>query len=311
MKQIALLLTCLGLLCTGPLLAASDEPRPLAVPERNYLVRHFSDKGFNAAYLREIFFDPRLKKRPLSLKKNLYHQENPRDYSDFTNAYSIHLANKFQKRWRTQLSRASQKYKVDKEVLVAILLVETGLGNVMGHYPVISVFSSILVAHENNKDRYPQLDYLDAPEAYGLKRLQKKAQWAETELAALLTIALQEKHSPYRYQGSYAGAFGLPQFLPSSYLKWGADGEGNGRVNLYGVPDAIHSTARYLEAHGWKYGLRKKQHLPAQREAIYGYNHSTPYVDTVLQVARILRQKSAQAQIQQSKAIARIKSENY
>ena len=126
----------------------SDQPREFFSHEREILITLLEGDGFERDFLREVFWDQRLEHRPSALFKNIHHKENPRDYSDFTKSYSIHLAKRFQRRWVTELKRASHKYQVDKEVLVAILLVETGLGNILGNYPVISVFSSILVEHE-------------------------------------------------------------------------------------------------------------------------------------------------------------------
>ena len=87
-------------------------------------------------------------------------------------------------------------------------------------------------------------------------------------------------------RGSIAGAFGLPQFLPSSYLKFDTDGNGDGRVSLYDPEDAIASCARYLKENGWRPGIDRAQ----KRKVIWTYNRSTPYIDTVLALADRLPQ---------------------
>jgi membrane-bound lytic murein transglycosylase B len=117
------------------------------------------------------------------------------------------------------------------------------------------------------------------------ERLSVKAEWAKQELAALLKIILQTKQNPIRFLGSFAGAFGIPQFLPTSYIKWGYDSDNNGTVNLFLVPDAIYSTANYLKAHGWKKGL----YLESNKEVIYTYNNSDIYVETVLNIAKKIK----------------------
>ena len=96
---------------------------------------------------------------------------------------------------------------------------------------------------------------------------------------------MRQKQSPFYYKGSYAGAFGIPQFLPTSYLKWGIDSDNSGSVNLYWYPDAIYSVANYLREHGWKPGLSQEK----QEKVIWEYNHSKTYVDTVLKAARKLK----------------------
>jgi membrane-bound lytic murein transglycosylase B len=81
------------------------------------------------------------------------------------------------------------------------------------------------------------------------------------------------------------GAIGWPQFLPSSLVKYGVDGDGDGRIDLYSAEDAIFSTANYLRAYGWR-----EARLPADREAvIWNYNHSRAYVRAVLEIAEELR----------------------
>lgn len=281
------------LLLSQPLVAkTSDEkPRHFYASEKSHLVALFSAQGFEKSELINIFYDKRLKKRAAAIYKNLHTVETGNHYKDFSSPYSIWMAKKFQKKWRTTIKRASDKFGVDREAIVAILLVETGFGNVMGRYPVISVFSSIITEHNNVIAEYDQFESLSSERQYHLKRLAKKAAWAKVEMAALLTLSKENQHSPYKFKGSYAGAFGLPQFLPSSYLKWGIDSDRNGSVNLFLVPDALYSTANYLKEHGWEKGLHKK----VNEEAVYAYNHSRPYVHAVLKVAKILKRHNSKS----------------
>src|SRR5439155_20900390 len=85
-------------------------------------------------------------------------------------------------------------------------------------------------------------------------------------------------------EGSPLGAFGLPQFLPTSYLRYGTDADGDGRVDLFDVPDAATSCARYLAAAGWRPGCS----ATVQRTALRTYNHSEAYVATVLAISRAI-----------------------
>ena len=70
----------------------------------------------------------------------------------------------------------------------------------------------------------------------------------------------------------------MPQFLPSSYLRFAVDGNGDGRVSLYDPADAIASAANYLRAPR----LAARLSYAEQRQVIWTYNHSDPYIDTVL-----------------------------
>jgi membrane-bound lytic murein transglycosylase B len=81
------------------------------------------------------------------------------------------------------------------------------------------------------------------------------------------------------------GAVGMPQFIPSNVERYGVDGNRNGRIDLFETPDAISSIAHYLQSLGWS----AKSTPAEQEEIIYQYNHSRPYVRTVLDIAARLR----------------------
>ena len=87
-------------------------------------------------------------------------------------------------------------------------------------------------------------------------------------------------------KGSWAGAFGICQFLPSSYLNWAVDGNDDGNINLYEMDDAIFSVANYLINHGWS------EQPEDQKKAVFTYNNSSDYVDAVIQLAAKLKIES-------------------
>ena len=93
---------------------------------------------------------------------------------------------------------------------------------------------------------------------------------------------------PLAITGPSAGAFGLTQFLPSSYLRFAVDRRcGDGVVSLYDPDDAIASTANYLRGNGWRPGISYTD----QRRVIWTYNHSDAYIDTVLRLADVLGER--------------------
>lgn len=257
--------------------------RSLMTQERKFLVDLFKNSEIDQQFLRSVFNNRNLKKIPIVIQKNVNNVENKDNYQEFLSRYSLYLAYQFSKKWRSILHQASQNYNVDKEVLVAILLVETGLGNVLGRYPVISVFSSIILENHQVDEKSEVKERYKSE--YQLNRLSEKAVWARQELESLLQIASNTDMNLFKLKGSFAGAFGIPQFLPSSYLKWGIDSDNNGIVNLFRFPDAIHSTANFLKAHGWKKGLYQK----SNKKVIWHYNHSHIYVDTILKIATKIR----------------------
>ncbi|CAB1368475.1 lytic murein transglycosylase B [Denitratisoma oestradiolicum] len=138
---------------------------------------------------------------------------------------------KFWGQHQDALLRAETLYGVPPEIIVAIIGVETIYGRHMGRFETFSALSNLA------------FDY--PPRAELFRR----------ELEALLLLAREEGHSPLAYHGSYAGALGMPQFLPSSQRRFAVDFDRDGAVDLRGSSaDAIGSVGRFLSEHGWQRG---------------------------------------------------------
>ena len=88
------------------------------------------------------------------------------------------------------------------------------------------------------------------------------------------------KKDPLELKSSWAGAIGIPQFIPTSYLDFGVDGNKDGKINLFDLEDAFHSVANYLIKNGWENNTL---------QAIYSYNHSLNYVMGVKAYAEELK----------------------
>mgnify|MGYP002390767984 CR=1 FL=1 len=88
------------------------------------------------------------------------------------------------------------------------------------------------------------------------------------------------------------GAIGWSQFLPSNVPRYGADGDGDGKIDLFQPDDAIFSVANYLRAFGWRPTASRAE----KEKAVHRYNHSTPYVDAVLTLAAMLPPSATPAQ---------------
>ena len=136
----------------------------------------------------------------------------------------------FMKTHATILQDAEAKYGVPKEIITAIIGVETYYGSRQGSYRVLDSLSTLA------------FDYPKRPIFW-------------RELKALFALAEAEGVDPGTVKGSYAGAMGYGQFIPTSYLAYAVDGDGDGKRDLWGNPvDAIHSVANYFSRHGWKTG---------------------------------------------------------
>ncbi|TAE31398.1 MAG: hypothetical protein EAZ92_02835 [Candidatus Kapaibacterium sp.] len=242
---------------------------------------------------------------------------NPYEYA--YNDLAMKKASEFLLANDSLLSAAEQMYRVPKEAITSIMWIETRFGDFLGDYHVSSVYMSYAMATQpkflqKNKDRLKadfsayyekqmqakveagkELTAQDTADVLTkwavieekmMEKAQKKASWAIGELIALQQM---RKISPIPIQqlrGSWAGAFGLSQFIPSSYVKLAVDGNGDGKINLFDVRDAAHSVGHYLSNAGW--GASKK----ARHRAVYNYNHSDDYVNAVLGLCTRLEKKS-------------------
>ena len=163
-------------------------------------------------------------------------------------------------RHQEALKSAEERYGVDKEIIVAILRVETNFGSTTGTYPVLNSLATLAVV-EN-----------------------RRTKWAQDEVAQLLKMCRDQKLDPFSIRGSWAGAFGISQFVPSSYVKFAVDGNGDGFVDLFTMGDAVASIANYLKEHGWEKGKAAQKW-----QAVYAYNHCDNYVKAVFAYAKALK----------------------
>jgi len=129
------------------------------------------------------------------------------------------------------LARAEREYGVPAEVIAAVIGVETRYGKNTGSYRVMDALTTLA---------------LDFP---------SRAPFFLGELENYLLLAQQEGMDPLSMKGSYAGAMGIGQFMPGSYLRYAVDFDGDGRRDLgHDTADAIGSVANYLAAYGWDQG---------------------------------------------------------
>ena len=143
------------------------------------------------------------------------------------------------------LMRAEQEYQVPAEIIVAIIGVETRYGRVMGNFPVIDAIATLAF-------HYP-----------------KRGQFFAGELEQYFVLAREQGWNLAEPKGSYAGAMGMGQFIPTSYRHYAVDFDGDGNINLFtNLEDAIGSVANYFSVHGWKLGDPVAEYLPSPSDAI-------------------------------------------
>ncbi|MBI4795761.1 MAG: lytic murein transglycosylase [Deltaproteobacteria bacterium] len=248
------------------------DPSPVAYVD---LKQQLMRKGLDKNYVSQVFADSRNSFLPDVVRKIAYLRKETRDiYAKFLTPQVAARGRAYMQEHRSELNRAATRYGVAPEVIVAILTVESDLGNATGRHPVFNVFASLAVMDTPEVIRELGLD----PSLQA--RLHKKAAWAQRELLVFLEYCRAKRLDPFFYKGSWAGAMGFCQFLPTSLKNCGADGDGDGRVDLFTHADAISSIACYLHQSGFK-----QQNRSTWRRAVHRYNHSEAYVDTVLHLA--------------------------
>jgi membrane-bound lytic murein transglycosylase B len=149
----------------------------------------------------------------------------------FVSRDRIDAGARFRSRHAATLARAAQEYGVPEEIIVAILGVETVYGRNMGSYRIIDALATLA---------------FDFP---------RRSEFFRSELESFLLYARESGIDVLTAQGSYAGAFGIPQFMPGTYRRYAVDYDGDGQRDLNASPaDAIGSVANFLKAHGWEPG---------------------------------------------------------
>lgn len=136
----------------------------------------------------------------------------------------------FWNQYEDALNRAWQVYGVPPEIIVGIIGVETRWGRVMGKTRILDALAALSF-------NYP-----------------RRAEYFSGELETFLLMARDEQDDPLNLKGSFAGAMGYGQFMPSSYKQYAVDFSGDGHINLWDPVDAIGSVANYFKAHGWVKG---------------------------------------------------------
>lgn len=184
------------------------------------LLRQFAHIHPNASVLKLI-------KPPASPLQRSWERYRPR----FLNERRIERGIQFWQENPATLAKASALYGVPPEIIVAIIGVETEYGRNMGNYQVLEALATLAF-------RYPP-----------------RADFFRSELEQFLLLARENGMDPLTIRGSFAGAIGIPQFMPGSQRRFAVDFDNDQRIDLTGsVEDAIGSVGRFLEQHGWLAG---------------------------------------------------------
>lgn len=193
----------------------------------HFMVKHH---GFNRQQLTLIMDKVQLQPQIIESMNKPYEKKHWDVYKQiFLTAQRVQNGIEFWKQNKAALDKAEKQYGVPANIIVAIIGVETLYGKHQGNYRVLDALSTLAF-------NYP-----------------KRAPFFTKELAEFLLLCKEHKVPPTEYLGSYAGAMGKPQFMPSSYRYYAADFAGNARKDLMNDDNAvIASVANYFHKHGWQ-----------------------------------------------------------
>ena len=185
----------------------------------------------------------------------------------FVKESRISAGAKFYSENKDLISEVSSKYAVDPFIIVTIAGVESNYGI---HHSQYSVFNSL----------YSQIH--DMP---------RRSKWATRELAEFLKYCFNDELDTQEIGGSYAGAFGFGQFIPSSFTRYSVDFNNNGVREPYSWPDVLGSIANYLRMNGYSENSSDYSKEGDIYKSVFAYNHADNYVMAVLELTEKIRER--------------------
>ena len=285
------------------LLTSLFAPNP-ATADWSPLIERLVAEGSDEQAIRALFSRPDVQFEPEAMSSKLQallrkHAAKPAEIppakkkgvlKGFLKSKVIAKARSFIEDNKAVLENIPAHYGVPKEVVVSILLVETHLGVNLGKKNAFNNLASMALCTDLDTIRpYLARKLITAQnEPFARECCRQKAEWAYTEIKALIDYAQRNGIDPIGIPGSIYGAIGLCQFMPSNILPYGVDADQDGRIDLFAKPDAINSIANYLREHGWTPGMNRT----SRHKVIFTYNHSSVYANTVLAVADKLKDKA-------------------
>ncbi len=229
------------------------------------LFKELRKHGFSQPEIDAVFLDERVRFNA-ELVRRLKSKTPAKSFNYFSEEFGLlskeslasgkYVAN----RYETVFQTAEKKYGVDRFAVLAIMRVESYFGKYLGNGLVINNLNTLFFYS------------------------QRKSGWAKGELVSLFLIARESKADILELKGSWAGAFGIVQFVPSSYRLRAVDGNGDGKTDLFDFEDAIMSAANYLKAAGYR-----SNDAAAMEKAIFQYNHSRTYVKAITAYREAIR----------------------
>ncbi len=222
-------------LAGAPAIQAQTPPiefRPLSTPVQRFVDDMASRHGFDRKALHDLFAQL---KPSAGVRKAIAAPSTARPWHEFRPMFvdksRVDNGVKFWNANAQLLARAEEQFGVPAAIVVSIIGIETRYGRVTGSFRILDALHTLAFAGDNRPDFF------------------------RSELEQYLLLAREQRWNPVDIKGSYAGAMGWPQFMPSSYRRYTVDFDADGRVDLWSsMADVIGSVASYLAQFGWKTG---------------------------------------------------------
>ncbi len=264
---------------------------PMPYPKWVFAKKKLKTEKFSAAFIKALGkeYDSRGFEEVVRLNVILYLKKSDVHGPQITEQ-AIDETSVFARQNKETLTKAQGVYGVSGKVVSSLLWLESRYGKNSGHFHVPSVFVDLLQAPRKEVQNYllgQMVRYTDTVTQEKIKdvisRTRKKSEFALRELHALEGVYKQHWKIDSSFRGSYSGAFGMPQFLPSSYIRYAQSKIPGAQPALDAADDAILSVAFYLKENGWQAKVPD-----SQLKALLNYNNSLDYAKAILALSEKL-----------------------
>jgi membrane-bound lytic murein transglycosylase B len=267
---------------------------------RQFIEERLVEKGLDKAQVQSMIYDPRISLRPDIVIQNLFYS-SPKGTEEDPAIMGIdpkHIENgrAFINEHAESLSSVEKNFGTSPRIVTAILIVESRLGTYPMRYNVVTAYANLALLLDPDyfgqiqqvyADKYPLLH-----DQFTITRARRRANWALAELYHLTLIANNLGMDPLNIMGSFAGALGPAQFIPSTFRNYGVDGDGDGIVDPFNMKDATATMGHYLKSSGWS----ETASIEKKRNAVWHYNRSQVYVNTVMMLYEELGKHEEESQ---------------
>ena len=218
--------------------------------------------------------------------------DTPPVYRNLVTPEIVARCKAYREQHATAFAGMAKRYGVPEEVVAALLMVETRLGNYLGKNSAFWSLACMAAADTPARVEavFPTLPLPMTPdkEEWLEKILRERSAWAYKELLALVEFSKANKLDPLVMPGSVYGAIGICQFMPSNLPKFAVDGNMDGVTDLFEPGDAIFSVGNYLKEHGWTGEAITEKTRAGQHATLKRYNKSNVYANTILALAEAM-----------------------